>query len=223
MPILSRNFGVIAAKCAACSRIYSAKDAGEISSFFEHRRRFRRDLCIICMFAESVGYFEYQCAGCDKYVQGTREELGEYLNVRNLALCKSCTEGYYGIYNENNKAMKIAIAVMQSKKFRKEPKRYPDYIEFRKEEASYGPAVRNLTKGNFHRFKDRLNPRNLLIAPSGTEGAHHIDHIVPISLCFRCGVNNQDAAAVENLQVIPWKINLIRGESALRQLLMKNK
>ena len=219
MPILSRKFGVISAKCAACSRTYSARDAGDISSFFEHRRRFRRDLCSICMFAEAVGYFEYQCAGCNNYVQGTREELSECLNVRNLALCKSCSEGYYGVYNKKNKAMKIAIAVVRSKKFRKEPRRYPDYLDFRKEEAAYGPAVRNLTKKNYRRFKSILNPHNRLIAPSGTVGGHHIDHIVPISLCWRCKVSIQDAAAPENLQIVPWKINLLRGESCINRLI----
>ena len=211
MPILSRCNTFIHAKCALCARTYSVCDAAGVRTFYAHRRRFRKDLCRICRFAQVVGYFEYQCAGCNGYVRGTLDQLVDCLNVHTLALCRSCMEGYYGAYDENNEAMMIAIEVIKNKTFRKEPRRYPHYLEFQKEEAAYGPAVRNLTKRNYHRFKNQLNPKNLPITPSGKNGGYQVDHIVPVSLCFKCSVTVPAAAAPENLQVIPWYLNAIRG------------
>lgn len=189
-----------------------------MAAFYRHRKRFRKDLCRVCRFAQVVGYFEYQCGGCNTYVQGSLDYVADCLNVHNLAMCLSCMEGYYGRYDENNEAMMIAIEAIKKRKFHKEPRRFPHYLEFQKEEAAYGPAVRNLTRRNYRQCEEQLNPNRLLIAPSGTEGGHHVDHIVSVSLCFRCGVPVRAAAAPENLQVVPWRINILRRDIDVEKL-----
>jgi hypothetical protein len=223
MPVLSRGHAWIHAQCTSCARTFSASTRKDVCSFFLNRKNFKRDLCAICRSAQQVGYYEYQCAGCHAYVQGTRDELVDCRNVSNQALCQACTQGYYGTYDQTNEALVIAMNAITDRSWRTEPRRYPHYLEFREEEAAYTTAVRNLTRRNYRCHTALINPKGRLVAATGTPGGHHIDHVVPLSLCFRYNVPIAPAAAPANLQVIPWRINLMRGNSAFFHLVARNR
>lgn len=116
----------------------------------------------------------------------------------------------------------IAIKAMEDKRFRKDPRNYKRHLVQAQEEGDYHRVVRNRTRRNYKRYKDIVNPENRLIAPSGMEGAHHVDHIVSVNLCWMCKVPVEFAAAPENLQVIPWYVNAIRGELDISRLIRKD-
>lgn len=213
MAILSKSSGGwIHARCAACSREYFLHKKKDIANFYQYRKKFRKDLCSICRAAQELGHYEYECAGCGKIACGASDDLRDCLNVHNRAMCRSCMEGYYGPYNENNKALMIALEVIEKKTFRKAPRNYKKFHEYREAESDYYRVVRNKTRCIYKAHKRIVNPNNRFIAPSGVKGAHQVDHIVSVSLCFMCNVPTDFASAFENLQIVPWYINIIRGD-----------
>lgn len=123
-----------------------------------------------------------------------------------------CMVAIYGVYDENNRALMHVIAAVRSGNVAKMPRDYHERMAHARAETDYERRVRNKTRATYKAHKGRLNPDNRLIGPSGVDGAHHLDHIVPIRQCFRCDVPVEDAAAPENLQVVPWYINTLRGE-----------
>ena len=71
----------------------------------------------------------------------------------------------------------------------------------------YKKEVRALTEVNYKINKDILNNENNL---SG-HNHHHLDHKVPIAMCFRSGISPEKAASIENLQVLPYSDNLSKS------------
>src|SRR5215204_2101941 len=49
------------------------------------------------------------------------------------------------------------------------------------------------------------------VGPAGRSGSFQLDHIVPVSECFARKVPEADCASIENLQVVPWLVNVVRN------------
>lgn len=222
MAIISKAMnGALHARCAQCVRHYFLGRRAEIAQFYLARKRYRRDLCPPCRHAAETGHYDYCCAGCDGRVTGTLDVVRPHLNIRNMALCRSCRDAYYGRYDENNAALSIALKAIDAKAYRKCPRSLGGYEDYCQLERDYMRNARNRTRQTYRHHKRLINPDNLPIAPSGVPGGHHLDHIVPVSLCFRVGVPVELVAAAENLQIVPWRINLLRGEICPRRMIKK--
>lgn len=76
----------------------------------------------------------------------------------------------------------------------------PDYAE----KNAYFSRARDLTEQTYELHKAVLNPENV---PRGKK-EWHLDHIVPIIVCFRMGWTPAQAAHVSNLQLLRWDENL---------------
>lgn len=72
----------------------------------------------------------------------------------------------------------------------------------------YKSKVTKLTKQSYKNNKHNINPNNLPIGRAGTEGAYHIDHIVPIRYCFEHFVSEEICAHPDNLQMLGWRENI---------------
>jgi hypothetical protein len=72
----------------------------------------------------------------------------------------------------------------------------------------YTQLVRKLTEHTYRENIDELNPNRLT---RGLNHGHHLDHIVPIIECFKKGWTPEQAAAKENLKLIPFQDNLSKG------------
>jgi hypothetical protein len=79
--------------------------------------------------------------------------------------------------------------------------------------TSYGKQARLLTEHTYEQYKDRINPGNLPRGRSGTEGAFHVDHIYSMKYCFYHNVPVELCAHVDNLQLLPWKVNAVKWKT----------
>lgn len=79
----------------------------------------------------------------------------------------------------------------------------------------YKRKVHGLSDLVYEANKSALNPDDTLVrALAGTDGAYHLDHIVPIIECFKRGWTPERAADISNLQMLHWKDNLTKGSNA---------
>lgn len=72
----------------------------------------------------------------------------------------------------------------------------------------YSILVRALAEKTYRLNKDLINPTGYPRKQSGKPGAYHLDHKVPVAICFRFNVPVEMAASLENLIIVPWEKNL---------------
>lgn len=72
----------------------------------------------------------------------------------------------------------------------------------------YKSTVTKLSRQSYNTNKHSINPDNLPTGRAGTEGAHHIDHIVPIRYCFDHQIPEDVCAHYTNLQMLGWLENV---------------
>lgn len=97
---------------------------------------------------------------------------------------------------------KHTVYTRQSLAGNKNPNWNPDLD--RKGLRAYRSAVMRLSNKNAR--DSGLLPPNII--RSRTPGGMELDHIVPISICFREHVGIDHAASLKNLQLIPWEHNM---------------
>jgi hypothetical protein len=178
------------------------------------------DLCEICEAARRSGVWRFVCQGCREQIDGAFEDLRSLLNCAGRAFCVSCRTAFYGRWNLRNGALagyvrRILTDPLPPPKLgylmtREEIRAQVE--EFEREQV-YQNRVRTLSRKNLNRFPSLVNPLGRALGRSGTSGAHQLDHVVPVTLCFSHGVPLDDAASPDNLQVIPWLANASRNNS----------
>lgn len=72
----------------------------------------------------------------------------------------------------------------------------------------YKKLVGYYTNKNYQYYKNKINPDNLTRGRCGSHGAYQLDHIVPISWCFKHGVPAMTSGHQDNLQMITWLQNI---------------
>lgn len=72
----------------------------------------------------------------------------------------------------------------------------------------YKSLVGSLTRENYKRFKQTINPQNFPRNKAGINGAYHLDHIVPIRFCFNNKIPAEICADPSNLQMLNWQANV---------------
>lgn len=72
----------------------------------------------------------------------------------------------------------------------------------------YKSTVSSLTRKNYIKNKNKINPNNLPQGKAGVEGAYHLDHIVPIRYCFEHNIPEEICAHPDNLQMLNWRENV---------------
>lgn len=72
----------------------------------------------------------------------------------------------------------------------------------------YKSRVRAISRLNYKKHKNKINPDNLPTGKAGTEGAYHLDHIVPVRYCFENYIPEELCGHQDNLQMLGWRENL---------------
>jgi len=80
-----------------------------------------------------------------------------------------------------------------------------------KEYKTYARKVHRLSGKVYNENIDTINPERHSRTLNGVAGGWQLDHIIPIKECFLSGVSAEEAAALENLRMLPWKDNLMRN------------
>lgn len=73
---------------------------------------------------------------------------------------------------------------------------------------TYKSKVNTVTRRNYYNNQRLINPYSLAFGIAGHDGAHHLDHKVPVRVCFDNNVPPEICGDVTNLQVIPWLENV---------------
>jgi hypothetical protein len=85
-----------------------------------------------------------------------------------------------------------------------------------KEYRRYVGAVIRLSNILYEENKEIINPDNL---PRGQQAKgnnnYHLDHIVPINICWKEGVMGEFCASLDNLRLIPWQENISKNGKML--------
>ena len=195
-----RNF----AECDHCCRQFiktAAHDALRLP-------RSSLDLCRFCSAASIARRFVYVCDGCQAPVSISVDDPHECVNVYGYAFCLACMFGFYGSFDRSNRALTKAMSTRLRIRTRvPAPEREE---QFRREKA-YRKLVARLTEATYREHIDVLNPHRHALGPAGRSGSFQLDHIVPVSECFVRKVTGADCASVENLQVVPWLVNVVRN------------
>lgn len=87
--------------------------------------------------------------------------------------------------------------------------RNPNISEYRR----YSRAVHRATREVYKEHIDIINPNRYTRTLCGVAGGWQLDHIISIKECFARGLSINEAAAVTNLRMLPWKDNLMRQYS----------
>lgn len=80
-----------------------------------------------------------------------------------------------------------------------------------KEYKTYARKVHRLSGKTYNENIDAINPERHKRTLNGVDGGWQLDHIIPIKECFLSGIPAEEAAALENLRMLPWKDNLMRN------------
>jgi hypothetical protein len=80
-----------------------------------------------------------------------------------------------------------------------------------KEYKTYARKVHRLSGKIYNENIDTINPERHSRTLNGVDGGWQLDHITPIKECFLSGIPAEEAAALENLRMLPWKDNLMRN------------
>lgn len=208
-----KNEQFLEASCDQCGRSVFWQGAKASERFKAARERFGADLCEHCAkAARNKGVFRYSCEGCSDEVTGVLDEVRGQLDCFGKAFCSGCKVAFFGRFDPANRAM--AAIVRRAADPPPRPRRKPTDAELRRSyelECAYSKEVRALSKKNLKAFPEIVNPQGRTIGRSGQPGACHLDHIVPVTVCFSAGVPVADAASPENLQVVPWRVNVSRN------------
>lgn len=72
----------------------------------------------------------------------------------------------------------------------------------------YKSTVTKQSRLSYSTHKHTINPDNLPTGKAGTEGAYHIDHIVPIRYCYDHQIPEEACSHYTNLQMLGWRENV---------------
>lgn len=107
----------------------------------------------------------------------------------------------YCSHSCQQKTANVAAKGIGSRKIRN-----PATPEYKK----YARQVHGLSQKVYEQNIDILNPENHPRTLCGVEGGWQLDHIIPIKECFEKGITTEEASAITNLRMLPWKDNLMR-------------
>lgn len=74
----------------------------------------------------------------------------------------------------------------------------------------YRSRVQWLTEKTYQANKDLINPSDLPRTLCGVEGGYQLDHVVSVKEGFERDIDPNALANIENLQMLPWKDNLLK-------------
>lgn len=77
----------------------------------------------------------------------------------------------------------------------------------------YRNLVNRLSEKTYAEFIDEINPNRYPRTLCGVDGGWQLDHIKTVKDCFDQGVDPTIVANKTNLRMLPWKTNLLRGNS----------
>jgi hypothetical protein len=138
------------------------------------------------------------CKTCNKEVKkNLSNKTKQYCSVK----CMFNSEEYIEKLSSANKEYMQTEAYSNS--IKKE-----DTPEYKK----YSNRVQTLTRKNYIFYKEEINPENLPRGVAGRKGSYHLDHKISVRYGFDNNISPDVIADKSNLQMLPWRENVIKGK-----------
>ena len=131
---------------------------------------------------------------------------------RKTFTCQVCNKPFEDIPSKNRTHCSPACVVknidrsyMQTEAYRKtlEKETTPAYRRYRN-------RVTRLSDKTYQENKHVLNPHGYDRTICGIPGGYQLDHVKSVRECFDQGMTPEDASKLDNLQLLPWKTNLMK-------------
>lgn len=92
--------------------------------------------------------------------------------------------------------------------------KYKDSLrkETTEEYKRYSNLVHKLSHRTYEIYKEEINPNNFVRGLAGEIDAYHLDHIISVKFGFDNNISPEEMSRKENLQMLPWKDNIIKGK-----------
>lgn len=91
--------------------------------------------------------------------------------------------------------------------------------DYNRELTDYRNKVTCLTEQTYKKFEHIINPDNKIRTRAGIENGLHLDHIYPISKGFEQNIPPEVLASVDNLRLIDWRENIVKGNNITEDLI----
>jgi hypothetical protein len=143
---------------------------------------------------------------CDDCIQPFVRQF-QLVNRQMTHRCKQCARR--NVHRTMN-TERIAIANVQ-RSGHKHPRWNPNKRDFQ----AFANRVRWLTEKNYRVFKHLINPNGVKRTRCGVSGGYQLDHIISLQRAFESGMCPEKCASVENLQILPWKVNRTKHAGAI--------
>jgi hypothetical protein len=88
--------------------------------------------------------------------------------------------------------------------------RYPSEYDLN-EFTDYKKLVYKMSNIQYNNNMEEINPNRHKRTRMGVEDGWQLDHIIPVSECFKQGMSVEEASDISNLRMLPWKDNLMRN------------
>jgi hypothetical protein len=142
---------------------------------------------------------ECQCDQCDSIFWRQYQLVRKEGKLNLGLLCFDCARKEIGVQSDKTNA-KIANSKRTGVKH---PRWNPNKSEF----VKFANQVRWLSEKKYIEYKDIINPHDYPRTLCGVEGGYQLDHIISIKRGFLTGLNPEFLAEVNNLRMVPWKVN----------------
>lgn len=131
---------------------------------------------------------------------------------KEIRYCKQCnsifeaTPSNSKIYCSSSCAGKSADkSYMQTEEYKEKLKK-PYTPEFRR----FRNRVTKLSEKTYQENVDIINPKGYIRTVCGVENGYQLDHILSVKKCYEAGMTPEETSRLENLQILPWKTNLLK-------------
>lgn len=148
--------------------------------------------------------FKRNCPICSKELSYATERSITRANNEN-SVCNSCSSKIY------KKSWQYVIKDDHIKKMAAKKAGYDSYEEYMQDLDNRKKYYREVRKITRKQDISILENYDKLRGLCGVEGAYQLDHIIPISVGYEKGISAEVIGNIKNLQIIPWKDNLLKS------------
>ena len=131
---------------------------------------------------------------------------------RKSFVCQTCNSTFEDIPSKKRTHCSLSCAAKSSDKSYMQTEEYKNTLrkETTTEYRRYRNRVTKLSEKTYQENKDVLNPHGYDRTICGVPGGYQLDHIMSVKECFDAGITPEEASRLENLQLLPWKTNLMK-------------
>lgn len=162
-----------------------------------------------------------KCVECNNVyklavIDYTRKKYKQYCSscLKTKVLIGSASSQYGKHYNAGKPKTEEHKANMRGPRIGMNGSNNPNWNPDTTNYKRYKNKVHQLSNKVYNAHKNIINPYNYPRTLAGVEGGWQLDHKISVKICYETGLSESQASALENLQILPWKTNLLKSSAS---------